>query len=119
MLETVTQIVVGRLLARVSDCIEAAHNASIAMTDKTGLPIVGMNFQHQLIRRILVNSEATVLRAGGVVAIGFRKSRGLPDDASVDADLDRAKFQPTVAKPVANPVSNIFPPVVFASHLSP
>ncbi len=89
---------VGRLLARVSDCIEATHNASIAMTDETGLPIVGMNFQHQLVRRILVKSEATVLRAGRVVAIRFRKSRGLPDDASVDADLDSAKFQPTVAK---------------------
>src|SRR6478672_11230208 len=109
MLETVTQIVVGRLLARVGDCIEAAHNASIAMTDKAGLPIVGMNFQHQLVRRILVESKATVLRAGGVVAIGFRKSRGLSDDASVDTDLDGAKFQPTVTKPRGEPGVEHFP----------
>src|SRR6266498_2381574 len=98
MLETVTQMAVGHLLARVSDCIEATHNASVAMTDETGLPIVRVNFQHQLVRRILVKSEATVLRTARVVAIRFRKSCGLPDDASVDANLDSSKFQPTVAK---------------------
>ena len=103
MLETVTQMAIGRLRARVSDCIETTHNPSIAMTDETGLPIVGMNFQHQLVRRILVESKATVLRAGWVVAIRFRKSCGLPDDASIDTDLDGAKFQPTVTKPRGEP----------------
>src|SRR6266478_9378907 len=71
VLESVTQVAVGNLLARVSDCIEAAHNASIAMTDETGLPIVRVNFQHQLVRRILVKSEATVLGTGWVVAVRF------------------------------------------------
>src|SRR5690242_4558699 len=103
MLETVTQVAIGHLRARVGDCVETAHDASIAVTDETRLPIVGVNFQHQLVRRILVESKAAILGASRVVAIRLGKSCRLADDASIDADLDSAKFEPLVAKAGSEP----------------